>query len=62
MRSTICQKARLAPSSIKLYFRYAYIDWCPLFNFQVDNPTHATAHAQENTFQHKLELFTVAII
>ena len=29
---------------------------------QVENPTHATAHAPENIFQHKLQIFSVSII
>ena len=43
------------PSFIKLNFRYAFYDWYPLFN--LENPTNATAHAPEKTFQHKLQYF-----
>ena len=45
------------PSFIKLYSRYAYND-----RYQVENPTHETAHARKRIFNTDCSIFSVAII
>ena len=37
--------------------RFTYLGQVSTNIFQVGNPTHATAHAPEKIFQHKLQIF-----
>ena len=60
--NTINPNNRLVPLVDKALLPLRILRLVTSIYLQVENPTHATAHAPEKIFQHKLQIFSVALV